>query len=53
MKRVQQIAWAVFMAIYIISPIDLLPGLPFDDIAVLIIGLVQEGKLNKNTRIEG
>jgi len=29
----------IAVGIYIVSPIDLMPGLPFDDIVVAIVGL--------------
>lgn len=29
----------LFVGIYVVSPIDLMPGLPFDDIVVAVVGL--------------
>jgi len=33
----------LFVGIYVVSPIDLMPGLPFDDIVVAVVGLSYVG----------
>jgi len=33
----------LFVGIYVVSPIDLMPGLPFDDILVAVVGLTFVG----------
>ena len=33
----------IAVGIYVLSPIDLMPGLPFDDIVVAIVGLTFAG----------
>ncbi len=45
----------ILMLLYVISPIDLMPGLPFDDAVVVILWYLQyktNGTTKKNPQLE-
>ena len=41
----------VAVVIYVISPVDLMPGVPIDDIIVAVIGYNAQKKLNESSDI--
>ena len=49
-KTFWKILILVVVGAYIISPIDALPALPFDDLLVLILGILGEAKLFKKPK---
>ena len=39
----------IFAILYFISPIDLMPGVPFDDILVFVMQFILSRKITDNT----
>lgn len=41
MENLKKILILIAVALYVLSPLDFMPGLPFDDLMVVIIGIYQ------------
>ncbi|MBP3806323.1 MAG: hypothetical protein J6I76_20945 [Oribacterium sp.] len=49
MNNVTKVLFLVFLFIYILSPIDLMPGCPIDDLIIALVGVaaMQKGNIIK------
>ncbi len=52
MNKGFKILLAILLGAYILSPVDLVPACPIDDIILLLITLASTRKLGQNTRRE-
>lgn len=52
MNKGLKILLAILLGAYIISPIDLVPACPIDDIIILLITIASSRKLGQNQRNE-
>ena len=52
MNKGLKILLAILLGVYILSPVDLAPACPIDDIIILFIAILSSRKLGQNKRIE-